>query len=383
MITRTTTERNSTSRYLEIYPLPCHILRVCTDSGCSMPQGFGVPGSYRFVPARTGAGIVRCIMGRKSYSSRTETRALERGTKPSSYAERTTAQKVLAFALALILTVESLFNNGVSTAFAETLAEGLGNQPGTEQADGNVDGQRDNNTDPDDPTDLNDPENTTEPGDPKDPSDSSDPTDPNKGSESSDTEEGDEDTIISDPNKDETPDPNTTTETEAETSAETSDPNKTDTSDSVETETPDPNTTETETPDPNTTETETPDPNTATETDADPVEVETWDWTGKTDNLTLSSPDGLAFDTEVLKAIVEEAQATADSSDDETEADAGDETEADSEDTTDQTDNTTDQTENDQTTPSGGHDHFRPDGRQRQAFLRHLPVGRRGQPHHP
>ena len=283
-------------------------------------------------------------MGRKSYSSRTETRALERGTKPSSYAERTTAQKVLAFALAFILTVESLFNNGVSTAFAETLADGLGNLPGTEQVDGNVDGQKDNNTDPGDPTDLNDPENATEPGDPKDPGDSSDPTDPNKGSESSDTEEGDGDTIISDPNKDETPDPNTTTETEAETS----DPNKTDTSDSVETETPDPNTT---------TETETPDPNT-TETDADPVEVETWDWTGKTDNLTLSSPDGLAFDTETLKAIVEEAQATADNSDDEaeantsdeTEANAGDETEADSEDTTDQTDNAIDQTENNQTT---------------------------------
>ena len=299
-------------------------------------------------------------MGRKSYSSRTETRALERGTKPSSYAERTTAQKALAFALALILTVESLFNNGMSTAFAETLADGLGNQPGTEQVDDNVDGQKDNNTDPDDPTDLNDPENTNEPGDPKDPSDSSDPTDSNKGSEPNNAEKGDGDTNISDPNKDETPDPNTTTETEAETSAETSDPNKTDTSDPVEPETPDPNTTQTETPDPNTTQTETPDPNTAetetpdpnttTETDADSVEVETWDWTGKTDNLTLSSPDGLAFDTEALKAIVDEAQATTDNSEDEAEANAGDETEADSEDTTDQTDNAIDQTENDQTT---------------------------------
>ena len=288
-------------------------------------------------------------MGRTSYSSKSETRALERGTKSSSYAERTTAQKVLAFVLALILTVESLFNNGVSTAFAETLADGLGNQPGTEQVDGNVDGQKDNNTDPDDPTDLNDPENTTEPGDPKDPSDSPDSTDLNKDSEPSNAEEGDGDTNISDPNKDETPDPNTTTETEAETP----DPNKADISDPVESETPDPNTTQTEAPDPNTTtdtETETPDPNTTTETDADPVEVEVWDWTGKTDNLTLSSPDGLAFDTEAFKAIVEEAQATADSSDDEAEANASDETEAGSEDTTDQTDNATDQTENDQTT---------------------------------
>ena len=43
----------------------------------------------------------------------------------------------------------------------------------------------------------------------------------------------------------------------------------------------------------------------------DPEAVDAWDWTGRTKNLTLSSPDGLSLDTDALKQQVEELAAKA------------------------------------------------------------------------
>ena len=73
--------------------------------------------------------------------------------------------------------------------------------------------------------------------------------------------------------------------------------------------------------------------------------VDTWDWTGKTDNLTLSSPDGLVLDVESLKTIVAEAQAAAEA---EKNADAAEGDAAQQPEPADSTDQTTDQ-QSDQT----------------------------------
>lgn len=43
----------------------------------------------------------------------------------------------------------------------------------------------------------------------------------------------------------------------------------------------------------------------------EPVAVEAWDWTGRTDNLKLSSPDGLSLDVDALKQQVADAAAAA------------------------------------------------------------------------
>lgn len=43
----------------------------------------------------------------------------------------------------------------------------------------------------------------------------------------------------------------------------------------------------------------------------EPATVDAWDWTGKTDNLTLASPDGVSLDLEALADQVAEAQKAA------------------------------------------------------------------------
>lgn len=53
------------------------------------------------------------------------------------------------------------------------------------------------------------------------------------------------------------------------------------------------------------------DNNEADEDKQEPVAVEAWDWTGRTDNLKLSSPDGLSLDMDALKQQVADAAAAA------------------------------------------------------------------------
>ncbi len=159
--------------------------------------------------------------------------------------------------LVFVLTFEALFNNGVSVAFAEALADGLEQGQGNEQ-----------------PLEV---ELMEEGGS----------TDVIPTEESSEEQEGDKEKT---PESESEKDAKKAGEQEAEKDGEKTDDSKGEEpksdSDSSDVKTD-------------------PKPETNTEpAESEPVVADAWDWTGKTDNPTLSSPDGLALDAESLEELI-------------------------------------------------------------------------------
>ena len=159
--------------------------------------------------------------------------------------------------LTFVLTFEALFNNGVSVAFAEALADGLEQGQGNEQ-----------------------------------------PLEVESMEEGGSTKVALNEELVEEQEGDKEKTPESESEKDGGQEAE-KDGEKTDDSKGEEPKS-----------DSDSSDVKTdPKPETNTEpAESEPVVVDAWDWTGKTDNLTLGSPDGLTLDVESLEAIVAKAQ---------------------------------------------------------------------------